>query len=88
MKVARVDRESGTIVNIEIADQAWVDANADDPTFLFVPYTDEPVIIGGAYDMSVEEFVAPADVVPSQPPVVPVDDADFLNVEDGIEVQP
>lgn len=88
MKIARVDRESGTIVNIEIADQEWIDANADDPTFMFVPYTDEVVIIGGAYDVDAGQFVAPSNVVPPQPPVIPVDDADFLNVDDGIEVQP
>ena len=41
MSVARVTRVGDLVVNIEVADQEWLDANANDPWFYFVPYSDE-----------------------------------------------
>ena len=37
-------------MNIECADQEWIDAHADDPDFTFEPYTpQEPAVIGEAF---------------------------------------
>lgn len=59
MEIARIDRTTGLVVNIECADQDWLDAHADDPTFLFVPYVpEEPAIIGLGYD-AVDGFDQP-----------------------------
>ena len=55
MNIARV--VDGYVVNIEIADQEWLDAQ-DDPS-LFVPYTDDaPARIGDTWDGT--NFVTPA----------------------------
>lgn len=49
--VARIDRATGAVVNVEMALPSWITDNADDPAFLFVPYTpEEPAIIGLTYD--------------------------------------
>lgn len=51
MNIARIDRTTGVVINIEVANQDWLDAHADDPDFDFAAYTDEnPAVIG-------EEFV-------------------------------
>ena len=51
MRIARIDRATGVVVNIECADQSWVDAHADDPDYDFVTYPeDAPASIGHAYD--------------------------------------
>ena len=48
--IARIDRTTGLVVNIECADQEWIDAHADDPDFTFEPYTpQEPAVIGEAF---------------------------------------
>jgi len=48
MNIARII--NGTVVNIEVADQEWLDAQ-DDPDVTFVPYGDEaPAYIGGTWD--------------------------------------
>ena len=50
--VARIDLATGVVINIEMADEEWLDAHADDPDFLFEPYVeaDQPAIIGLGYD--------------------------------------
>lgn len=51
LRIARIDLASGLVVNVEMADQAWLDAHADDPDFVFV--VDEPpgsAHIGLGYD--------------------------------------
>lgn len=46
MRIARL--EDGIVINIEIADQEWIDAQPD-PS-IFVEFTDEnPAFIGGDY---------------------------------------
>lgn len=51
MDIARIALETGLVVNIEVADQPWVDAHADDPDFVFVPYTaGNPAVVGLGYD--------------------------------------
>ena len=51
MDIARIDKASGVVVNIECATQEWVDAHADDPDYTFVPYTPEqPAIVGLKHD--------------------------------------
>lgn len=51
MNIARIDLQTGLVVNTEVADQEWLDAHADDPDFLFVPYTDEnPAVVGLGWD--------------------------------------
>lgn len=39
--IARIDRDSLIVVNIEKADQEWIDANAEDPQYMFVKTPDE-----------------------------------------------
>ena len=47
MNIARI--VNGTVINIEVAGQGWIDAQ-DDPT-AFVPYPDAaPAVIGAAWD--------------------------------------
>ena len=59
MNIARII--DGIVVNIEVADQEWLDAQ-DDPDVTFVPFTDaEPAAMGGTWDGTV--FAAP-DVAP------------------------
>ena len=56
MNIARI--ADGTVINIEVADQEWLDAQ-DDPAVLFVPYTDDaPARIGDTWDGT--NFVPPA----------------------------
>lgn len=51
LTIARIDRVTGLVVNIECATQEWVDAHADDPAYTFTPYTpDEPAVIGETFD--------------------------------------
>ncbi|MDO8308555.1 MAG: hypothetical protein Q7V58_09420 [Actinomycetota bacterium] len=51
MDIARIDKATGLVVNIECADQEWLDAHADDPEYTFVPYTPEaPASIGLKHD--------------------------------------
>jgi hypothetical protein len=48
MNIARV--VDGYVVNIEVADQEWIDAQ-DDPAVTFVPYIDDkPAYVGGTWD--------------------------------------
>lgn len=51
MDIARISRSTGVVINIECADQTWLDAHADDPDFIFEPYTPEaPAGIGRGWD--------------------------------------
>lgn len=60
MDIARIDKATGLVVNIEVVDAEWLDAHADDPEYLFVPYTeDAPASIGLSYD-PVNGFERPA----------------------------
>lgn len=61
MNIARIDAATGVVVNIEVADLAWIKANADpDGPFLFVPYDDdEPAGIGHAWE-PIGGFTPPA----------------------------
>jgi hypothetical protein len=48
MNIARII--DGTVVNIEVASQEWLDAQTD-PGVALVPYTDAaPAYIGGTWD--------------------------------------
>lgn len=48
MNVARI--KDGIVINIEVADQSWVDANQGVDGCTFVPYTpDDPAALGRAY---------------------------------------
>ena len=50
--VARISLETGLVVNVEMADQAFLDAHAGDPDFTFEPYVEDeqPAHIGLGYD--------------------------------------
>ena len=51
MNIARIDLATGLVVNIECADQTWLDAHANDPDFAFVTYDhDNPATVGLGYD--------------------------------------
>lgn len=51
MDIARIDRATGVVVNIEVADAEWLAAQSDDPAFLFLPYeADQPAVIGLTHD--------------------------------------
>lgn len=51
MDIARIDRATGVVVNIEVADAEWLAAQSDDPAFLFLPYeADQPAVIGLKHD--------------------------------------
>lgn len=59
MNIARV--VDGTVVNVEVADQEWIDAQ-DDPGVTFVPYEDDaPAVIGASWDG--KEFNPSADPI-------------------------
>lgn len=54
MNIARI--KDGLVINIEVADQEWLDAQGDPDAF--VPYTDEsPARIGDHWDG--QAFAAP-----------------------------
>ncbi len=58
--IARVDRATGLVVNLEVAEQDWIDANANDPEFEFVAYeADTPALIGAQYDSVLGMFTEP-----------------------------
>lgn len=59
MRIARIERATGLVVNVEEADQEWLDVNATDPEFLFAPCPDSG--IGYLYD--------PQSGTYSEPPV-------------------
>lgn len=49
MNIARI--EDGIVVNIEVADAEWLDAQTPPPGVALVPYTpDNPAFIGLGYD--------------------------------------
>lgn len=51
MNIARIALETGLVVNIECADQEWLDAHVADPDFVFVAYTDDqPAVVGLGWD--------------------------------------
>lgn len=61
MEIARIERSTGRIVNIEVADAEWLEQHADDPVYLFEPYVaDAPAIVGDTFDP--ESGFPPADV--------------------------
>lgn len=61
MDIARI--KDGVVVNIEVADQDWLDAHAGDPEFTFVPYTpDAPARVGDTHDPDAG-FVQPEPVL-------------------------
>lgn len=57
MDIARIERATGLIVNVEVADADWLAANADDPVDRFVPVDELPAppIIGRPADRTPEE---------------------------------
>lgn len=63
MDIARIDAATGVVVNVEVADLEWIEANADpDGPWIFVPYEDDaPAGIGDSWD-SIGGFTGPADV--------------------------
>lgn len=80
MDIARIDKATGVIVNIESADQEWLDAHAGDPEFDFVPYTpDAPASIGLKHDAETgfEQPAAVEEVV-----TIPVAKIDALGLTD------
>lgn len=52
MQIARVDAATNVVVNIEIADQAWLDELQEAPgPHLFIPYTEaDQVSLGAVWD--------------------------------------
>lgn len=63
MNIARIDRATGIVTNIEVADLEWLEAQSADPDFAFQPYApDQPAVIGLAYD-PVTGFEQPATAV-------------------------
>lgn len=74
MNIARIDLATGLVVNIEVGDQEWLDAHADDPDFLFEPYPEEqPAVIGLGYDPGTG-FEQPE---PAQPGAIPAAELGF-----------
>jgi len=65
MNIARIS--NGIVINIEVADQEWLDAQ-DQTDVTFIPYTEEaPARIGDTWDGTV--FVPPVIVGPE--PIAP-----------------
>lgn len=74
MNIARID-EAGLVVNVEVADQAWVDENQGVDGFTFVESTDDnQAWIGATYDASTGLFSS-----------MPVPDALVINLTDTVE---
>jgi hypothetical protein len=64
LSVARVTRTGGLIVNIEVANQKWIDDHSSDPFFLFAVSPDKegnPAVIGLHYDQSSGLFEVPKE---------------------------
>ena len=60
MRVARVDSETLTVTNIEVAYDGWIAEQPDDPTVILVESTDEnPATIGLGYDPGTGLFEQP-----------------------------
>jgi hypothetical protein len=85
VNIARVERETNVVVNIEIADDSWLEANADDVVYRFVPYSNEVVIIGGMHDPETGNFNSEQIVAL---PTFPSNDDEFLDVNDDVPLEP
>lgn len=60
--VARIDRATREVLNVELAADEWLDAQADDPAVLFVAYeADQPAVIGLTHDPVAGFAQLPAD---------------------------
>lgn len=62
LTVARVTRVGSLVINVEIANQDWVDTNTNDPYFLFVVSPDKDgnsATIGLHYSISTGLFEVP-----------------------------
>lgn len=60
MNLARVERSTSIVVNVESANQEWFDDHVDDPDYAFIISTDEkPAYVGGIYDTESEKFIPP-----------------------------
>jgi hypothetical protein len=83
VNVARIERETGRVVNIEVVDEEWLAANAKDEQYEFVEYAPEDRVQPGVLrDVGKRAFVERDAAIAL--PVFPVDDAEFLNVDDGL----
>lgn len=60
MNIARI--VNGLVVNIEIADQEWIDANQGVDGCTFVPYTDSNVAYIGLGWNEIDGFEQPSSV--------------------------
>lgn len=68
MEIARVDRATGLVVNIEIADLEWIEANADpDGPWIFVPYDESNPAARGLVWEPIGGFTDPAELVTVTP---------------------
>jgi hypothetical protein len=51
VRIARIDKATGAVLNIEAVEQDWLDANADDPDHDFVVLAeDDAPVFGLGYD--------------------------------------
>lgn len=81
MNIARIDKATMVVSNIEVAEQEWIDQNANDEAYLFVPFTEsEGVTIGGTYDPATQIFTALPGGLPAPMPEIPANDAEFLDI--------
>lgn len=66
--IARIDKETGTVVNVEWATLEWIEANADpDGPWIFVPYDEsDPATIGQTWE-PIGGFTDPAELVTVTP---------------------
>jgi hypothetical protein len=61
LRIARVNRADNVVVNLELAEQEWVDAaNEDDTPYYFVVYSDDNLAyVGLPYDPATGVFEWP-----------------------------
>lgn len=63
MNIARIERSSGKVVNVEVATPEWLASNGDDPEYLFVEVPEGDPLPLRMYWDAVTGF--------SQPPLTP-----------------
>lgn len=81
MNIARIDRATMVVTNIEVADQEWIDQNSNDEFHLFIPFQEsDQATVGGVYETATGIFTPLPAGLPAPMPEIPANDAEFLDI--------